>query len=160
LVVRLVSSWISTQEGLAVWLARKSPVTKPRSEVRHPAHVTAPLTWTWITVLALAALIGFTVYLNRRAPTAVETEATPSSTVSYVFTAEDGLPSSIEIKPAEGETVRVARNADQVWMLELPEEAEADQGMAEAAATSVSTLRILNEVDAPADILGLDECDD
>jgi hypothetical protein len=77
--------------------------------------------------------------------------------VSYVFTSEDGLPSSIEVKPQDGEPVRLIRNEENAWALELPEKAEANQGLAEAAATQISALRILSdEIDAAPDILGLD----
>ncbi len=111
---------------------------------------------TWITVILLAALIGLAFYLNSKAKTQ-NAEATPSTTVSYVFTSEDGLPSSIEVKPQEGEAVRLVRNAENAWALELPENVPADQGLAEAAATQVSTLRILRDIDAAPDILGLDK---
>ncbi|OGO34378.1 MAG: hypothetical protein A2Z03_11485 [Chloroflexi bacterium RBG_16_56_8] len=111
---------------------------------------------TLFTLVVLAALIGFAVYLNRRQST-VEAEATPTSGVTYVFTSEDGLPSSIEIAPADGETVRIARNAENVWVLELPTQAAADQGLAEAAATQVSTLRALNKIEGDPEIFGLDQ---
>jgi hypothetical protein len=100
-------------------------------------------------------LIAFAVWLRQR-PATPDAEPTDAATVSYVFTEEDGLPTSIEIKRAEGETVRVARNGDSAWAVELPLEAEADQGSAEAAASSVSTLRILNEIEGDPEIFGLD----
>jgi hypothetical protein len=111
---------------------------------------------TWITVIIFAALIGLAVYLNQRAATP-DAEATPSAAVTYVFTSEDGLPNSIEVKPLDGEPVRLARNEENAWMLELPEKAEADQGLAEAAATQISSLRILDGIDLAPDILGLED---
>ena len=111
---------------------------------------------TLFTLVVLAALIGFAVYLNRR-QSAVEAEATPTSGVTYVFTSEDGLPSSIEIAPADGETVRLARNDEKAWVLELPTLAAADQGLAEAAATQVSALRVLNEIEGDPETFGLDQ---
>jgi len=141
--------------------ARKSkPVPRqprrPRPEKIEPAAKKPVFrAGTWITVVVFAALIGLAVYLNRRAETPAA-EATPSTTVSYVFTSEDGLPSSIEVKPLDGESVRLIRNEENAWALELPEKAEANQGLAEAAATQVSSLRIRDEIDLdPAD-LGLD----
>lgn len=142
--------------------ARKTKSVPRQPEVTRP-EVTAlrrekPVfrTGTWITVLLFAALIGFAFYLNSRAKTQ-SAEATPSTTVSYVFTSEDGLPSNIEVKPQEGEAVRLVRNAENAWALELPENVPADQGLAEAAATQVSTLRILRDIDAAPDILGIDK---
>ena len=44
------------------------------------------------------------------------------------------------------ETVEVARGADNTWGLTQPTEAKADQASAEAAATQVSTIRILDTV--------------
>ncbi len=112
---------------------------------------------TWITVLVLAGLIGFAVWLNKR-PATPDANGTPTSSVSYVFTDQDGRPTSIEVKPAEGNSVRVARNSANAWALELPEAAAADQGSVEAAATSVTTLRILNsQVNGAPDIFGLDK---
>jgi len=113
-------------------------------------------TGTWITVVLFAALIGLAFYLNNRAQTQ-NAEATPSTTVSYVFMSEDGLPTSIEVKPQEGEGVRLVRNAENAWALDLPSNAEANQGLVEAAATQVSSLRILSDIDAAPDILGLDK---
>ena len=112
---------------------------------------------TWITLLLLAALIGFAIYLNSEKETT--TEATPTSEViAYIFAATEGTASSIEIQPADGDAqrVRIARNEDNVWVLELPLEAEADQGLAEAAAAQLSALRVISPIDGKADIFGLD----
>jgi hypothetical protein len=64
----------------------------------------------------------------------------------YLFTAEEGTPTSIRIEAKSGETVEVARGADNAWVLTQPLEAKADQGAAEAAATQVTTMRILDTV--------------
>jgi len=127
----------------------------PPEQIRPTARKPVVRTGTWITVLVFAALVGLALYLRNRAQVP-EGDATPATTVTYVFTAEDGLPSSIEVAPAAGEPVRIARNADNAWALELPEAAEADPGLAEAAASQVSALRILDEIDLAPDILGLD----
>jgi hypothetical protein len=129
----------------------KVPKSAPKREVK-----SAFRPWTWIAVLVLAGMISLAIYLNQKQE-AQATETEPTSAISYVFTTEDGLPSSIEVKPAEGDAVRLARNAESVWALESPEETEADQGKAEAAATQISTLRILNdEVNVAPEDLGLD----
>ena len=136
---------------------RKNTVNKPKQVAFVPKPVKAKFqAGTWITVLIFIGLIGTAVYLNRQKDTA-EVEATPASELSYLFsTATDGNPTSIEIKPAEGEAVRIARNAENAWALELPVEAEADQGMSEAAATQISALEILDPIDADPAIFGLD----
>jgi len=112
---------------------------------------------TWITVLLLVGLIGFTFYLNREKETTADTTPTSEET-AYVFAATEGegTVSSIEIKPAEGEAVRIARNEKNAWAIELPLEAEADQGLAEAAATQISALKVISPIDGKADVFGLD----
>ena len=136
----------------------KPQLQKPRRETT-VAKAQKPVfrVGTFITILLLAALIFFAVYLNRQ-KALPDTEATPTSGITFVFPPGDlGNATSIEIAPAEGETVRVARNADGAWALELPEKTEADQGQAEAAATQVSSVRILGEIpDADPIIFGLD----
>ncbi len=112
---------------------------------------------TWITLILLAALIGITVYLNRKKENTAE--ATPTSEeITYVFAATEGTASSIEIKPADGDAqrVRIARNEQNVWAIELPLEAEANQGLAEAAATQISALKVVSPIDGKLDIFGLD----
>ena len=136
---------------------RKNTVNKPKQVAFVPKPVKAKFqAGTWITVFIFIGLIGTAVYLNRQKDT-VEVEATPASELSYLFsTATNGNPTSIEIKPAEGEAVRIARNAENAWALELPVEAEADQGLSEAAATQISALEILDPIDADPAIFGLD----
>ena len=139
--------------------ARKNTVNKPKQVAFVPKPVKAKFqAGTWITVLIFIGLIGAAVYLNRQKDTA-EVEVTPASEPSYLFsTAADGNPTSIEIKPAEGnaQRVKIARNAENAWALELPVEAEADQGLSEAAATQISALEILDPIDADPAIFGLD----
>ncbi|MEK6752619.1 MAG: DUF4340 domain-containing protein [Chloroflexota bacterium] len=112
---------------------------------------------TWVALILLAALIGGAYYLNNKKET-TEAEATPVfEELSFIF-AEDSLPSSIEVKPSEGESVKVARNAENAWAIELPFVTEADQGLAEAAASQIISLSIIDELDATADpsIFGFD----
>lgn len=110
---------------------------------------------TWILLVVLAGLIGFMFYYNnQKALTAIET--TPTSSTAFLFGPEDGLPSSIKIEASTGETVELAHDADQAWMLKMPIEAAADQGLAEAAASQVTTLRVLDEVGLGLEIIGLD----
>lgn len=83
---------------------RKKTVSKPKQVAFVPKPVKAKFqAGTWITVLIFIGLIGAAVYLNRQKDTA-EVEVTPASEPSYLFsTAADGNPTSIEIKPADGD---------------------------------------------------------
>lgn len=114
---------------------------------------------TLITILLLAVLIAFAFYLNREKTTA-EAETTATGEVAaFVFGTENGNVTGIEIKPADdsSEIVKVVRNAENVWALELPVEAEADQGAAEAAATQISALLVDREIDGDLATFGLDQ---
>lgn len=110
---------------------------------------------TLVTLVILAALITFVIYLNREKKT-TEAEATPASEVAFVFSETDGAPQSIEIKPTAGESVKVARDEKNVWALELPIKTEADQGASEAAASQISSLLVISTVDADPSVFGLD----
>lgn len=136
---------------------KKRTVSKPKQEAYKPKPVKAKFNaGTWITVLIFIGLVVAAIYLNRKKET-VATEATPVSGPSYLFSVSvEGNPTSIEIAPAEGEAVKLLRNSENIWALELPREAEADQGLAEAAATQLSALEILSEVDSDPAIFGLD----
>lgn len=81
----------------------------------------------------------------------------PTSAIEYLFTSADGLPTRIKIESKTGEVVEVARNEENAWVLIQPEEAAADQGAVEAAATQVTTIRILERIPNLApDVVGLD----
>ena len=112
---------------------------------------------TWIAVVLLIALVGLTFYLKNEKERSVIEDVTPVSEPAALFNPQDGSVSSIEIKPADGEAVKVARNAENAWVVEMPVEAEADQGLAEAAAAQVSALRVLSQIenDADPEIFGL-----
>jgi hypothetical protein len=114
---------------------------------------------TVVYLVLLLVLAGVYYYLNNREqPADITVTLEPESQVSYLFTAEDGLPTSIRIEAKNGETVEVARDADGAWALILPIEATADQAAAEAAASQVTTLRILDRVpDVDPEIVGLSE---
>jgi hypothetical protein len=114
---------------------------------------------TVVYLVLLLVLAGVYYYLNNREqPADITVTLEPESQVSYLFTAEDGLPTSIRIEAKNGETAEVARDADGAWALILPIEAPADQAPAEAAASQVTTLRILDRVpDVDPEIVGLSE---
>lgn len=112
---------------------------------------------TIVYLLLLLVLAGVYYYLNNREqPADITVTLEPESEVSYLFTAEDGLPTSIHIEAKTGEKVEVARGADDAWALILPIAAKADLAAAEAAASQVATLRILDSVpDIDPEIVGL-----
>ena len=116
---------------------------------------------TIVYIVLLLVLAGVYYYLNNREqPAEIELTAEPSSEVAqeYLFTAEEGIPTSIRIESKSGETVEVARGEDNAWTLIQPVEAEADQGASEAAASQVTTMRILDTVpDLDPGIIGLDD---
>jgi hypothetical protein len=104
---------------------------------------------TVVYIVILLALAGTYYYLNYRGkPADIEVTPEPSSEVAqtYLFTAEDGTPSSIRIQSKAGQTVEVARGADNAWSVIQPIEAKADQGAAEAAASQITTMSILDTV--------------
>jgi hypothetical protein len=117
-------------------------------------------TSTVVYIVLLLALVGAYFYLKNRDQNA-ETEPTaePSAEVTqaYLFPAEDGTPTSIRIESKTRGTVEVARDADNAWALTEPVEAKADQAAAEAAASQVTAMRILDTVpDVDPKIVGLE----
>jgi hypothetical protein len=107
---------------------------------------------TWIALVIFLALVGLWWYLNQREAPTGEAEATPTETVEYLFDATEGLPTSIAIEARTGEQVAIERNEAGAWVLIQPIEAEANQGSAEAAASQLSTLRVLSRPEvAPVD---------
>jgi Domain of unknown function (DUF4340) len=104
---------------------------------------------TVVYIVLLLALAGTYYYLNHRAkPADIEVTAEPSADIQqgYLFTPADGTPSSIRIESKAGQTVEIARGADNAWTLTQPIEAKADQGEAEAAASQIATMSILDSV--------------
>lgn len=108
---------------------------------------------TWILLVIFLALAGLMYYLNQKEPTASEeAEATPVPLVEYLITENDGLPTSIDIQSDSGDKVHIERSEAGEWVLKQPIEAEADQGSAEAAASQLTSLRIVSRPEvAPAD---------
>jgi len=115
---------------------------------------------TVVYIALLLVLAGAYYYLNNREqPADIESTVEPGTEVAqaYLFTAEEGTPTSIRIESKSGETVEVARGTDNAWELTQPIEARADQAVAEAAATQITTMRILDNVpDLDPEIVGLE----
>jgi hypothetical protein len=111
---------------------------------------------TWLLIIILAALVGFWFYSkNQKAKTIAE--ATPTSGPKLLFNSNDGTPTDFKIDDLTGNSVELSRNSSGVWVVIAPTAAAADQGSAEAVATQVSALRILNDVQLGPDIVGLDK---
>jgi len=117
-------------------------------------------TSTVVYLVLLLGLVGAYLYLrNRPQPADIELTAEPLSEAApvYLFTAEDGTPTSIRLEAKSGEIVQVARGAENAWSLREPVEAAADQAAAEAAASQITTMRVLDTVpDVDSEIVGLE----
>lgn len=149
----------TTKASKAVKAAKTTTKTRtPRTQSAPKQSKPVFRTGTWVALIVLAAVIGAAFYMNRQAEEAANATETPEVEEAFVF-GEDRIVTSIEIQPAEGETVQLERNEENVWMLSQPEEAEAEQGAAEAAASQINALRIITEVDSGKDpsIFGFDE---
>lgn len=114
---------------------------------------------TVIFILLFAVLAGVYYYLNNReTPAEIEITFEPEDVVSYLFSADDGVPTSIRIQSKDGSIVEAARDADNAWVLKQPIEAAADQGSVEAAASQVTTMRILDTLsEIDLSVVGLDD---
>jgi hypothetical protein len=114
---------------------------------------------TVVYIVLLLVLAGAYYYLNNREPSAdIELTVEPTSEASYLFTAEEGTPTSIRIESKTGETIEVTRGEDNAWALTQPDEAKADQAAAEAAASQITTMRIVDTVpDVDPGIVGLED---
>lgn len=112
---------------------------------------------TLVFLLLLLAMAGLYYYLNNREqPADIALTLTPEAEVTYLFTAEEGLPTTIRIEARTGEVVEVTRSADGAWELVLPENAAVEQAAVEAAASQVTTMPVLDSVpDVDADVVGL-----
>ena len=108
---------------------------------------------TWIVLVIFLALVGLLFYLKQNKPAASEeAEATPAPPVEYLFNENDGLPTHIEIMSNIGDQVSIERNDAGEWVLIQPIETEANQGSAEAAASQLTSLRIVSKPEvAPVD---------
>jgi hypothetical protein len=116
---------------------------------------------TVVYIILLLVLAGAYWYLNNRQETAdIEptVEAGTDTAQTFLFPAEAGTPTRIRIDAKSGEVVEIARSEEDTWEVTEPEEAAADQAASEAAATQITTLRVLDRVpDLDPAIIGLEE---
>jgi hypothetical protein len=115
---------------------------------------------TVVYIVILFALAGVWYYMNNREEPIAEATPTPEAVeeLQYLFTTTDGVVTALHISANTGEVVEVARNADNAWEVIMPIEAVADQASAEAAASQVSGMRILDSVkDIDLDLVGIND---
>ncbi len=135
-------------------IALKKPVVRRSSQAAAKKSIIG--TGTLVTLVVFAAVILLGIFVNRQKESAAAA-ATPIKGTTSIFGQSDGTLVSIEIKSKTGETTQLARDAKNIWALELPAKAEADQGAVEAAASQVSALQIVKTLDAAdLSIFGLD----
>lgn len=111
---------------------------------------------TWILLVVLAALIGFSFFWTNQ-KTKQAAEATPTIGTTMLFSSSEGSPSDIKISDSSGKSVEILRSSSGTWGVQAPIVTAADQGSAEAAATQISAIRILNNVQLGLDVVGLDK---
>lgn len=142
----------------------KSTKTRAVKSTRTPRTSSAPKaakpvfrTGTWIALIGFIAIIAAAIYMNRQAEEKAAATETPAAEEAFLFT-EDSVVTGIEVKTMEGDTVKIERNEEKAWVLSQPEEADADQGAAEAAASQVGALGIVTAIEGDKDpsIFGLD----
>ncbi len=111
---------------------------------------------TLVVLIVLAALVGFSFYLkNKQASQALR--PTPTEGSSPVFPTTDGSPTDIKIQAAAGDTVDFGRDQSGTWVVKAPLAVAADQAGSEAAASQVTGLRNLSNVQLGLDVVGLDK---
>lgn len=113
---------------------------------------------TVVYIIVLIAMVGAYFYLKNRNQAEPDVAATvePTQEVSYLFTADSGVPSSIRIEAETGEIIELRRDADNAWVLTQPFEAKADQASSEAAASQITTMRVLDRIpEMDLEVVGL-----
>ncbi|KAF0108702.1 MAG: hypothetical protein FD146_588 [Anaerolineaceae bacterium] len=105
-------------------------------------------TWLWLVLFLAAA--GVLLFLKYRP--APEVEPTPTAVVAvsnYLFTEEDGTLVRIRIYDRQYNIVMLERPAGGLWTMVLPAPGPADLAHAEAGATQIFALEIVDTVKNP-----------
>lgn len=146
-------------------MARKVTNTTKKKQDPTPAQIPAPRTVSQkpvvsvgaiIMVVLLAGLVLLAVFMNQKKEALVNL-ATPTSGPAFVFDAKNGAASNVKVESSAGDTVQLVRNEKNAWEITQPTKAEANQGLAEAAASQIATLQRISDVDGSPDIFGLDK---
>lgn len=107
-------------------------------------------------LLFIAAAVVYYFINNREEPADISLTLEPEDVVAYLFSADEGVPSGIRVEAKDGAVVEVARDADNAWALIQPFEAAANSGSVEAAASQITTMRVLDTLPGvDLDVVGL-----
>jgi hypothetical protein len=98
---------------------------------------------TIVTLVTFLLVIAVAIYVGKKKETEAASATPVGGETTYVFTDADGAPTSIKVEPENGEAVQIELNEQKTWVLTLPEKTEANQSMAEAAATQVKAISIV-----------------
>ncbi len=110
---------------------------------------------TWIVLIVLVALVGFSFYLtNQKSKDAAR--PTPTEGSAPLFPATEGSATDIKIVSTAGNQVEIAADQSGTWSVKSPVAMAADPAGAEAAATQVSSLRVLSTIALGLPDVGLD----
>ena len=110
---------------------------------------------TLVVLIILAALIGFSFYL-RNQQSSRAARPTPTEGSAALFTTADGSPTDIKLVAGAGNSVEFGRDQTGTWVVKAPLAVAADQAASEAAATQVTGLRGVSNVQLGLDVVGLD----
>ena len=113
---------------------------------------------TIIFVLLFVIVAGVYYYLNNRDESAdIAITLEPEEEITYLFSADVGVPTGIRIESKDGAVVELERGADGAWSVNEPFEGAANSGSVEAAASQITTMRVLDTLpDIDLDVVGLD----
>ena len=111
---------------------------------------------TWILLIILVLLVVGAFYFNNQKKTSTGA-TTPTAAQTFLFTSRDGNPTDIKIADTAGHSVELARNSTGTWVLKAPTADAANQSQAGAAATQLTSLNLLGNVQIGLDVVGLDK---
>ena len=111
---------------------------------------------TWILLIILVLLVVGAFYFNNQKKSSTSA-TTPTPAQTFLFTSRDGNPTDIKIADTAGHSVEFARNSTGTWVLKAPTADAANQSQAEAAATQLTSLNLLGNVQIGLDVVGLDK---
>jgi hypothetical protein len=102
---------------------------------------------TWVLLLILLLILVAYFLINNRSQ-AIPADDTPTAQIiKYLITSEDGILQSLRITDHENASFAMMRNTNNEWVVTYPLTQVADQGLAEAAVTQLSSLRIITTLE-------------
>ncbi len=112
---------------------------------------------TWILLILLVVVIGAAFYFNHLKQTGVIAGTPTVAPQTFLFSSKDGNPTDIKIADNSGRTVEIARDSTGSWVVKAPTATAANQSQAEAAATQLTSLKMLANVQIGLADVGLDK---